>query len=497
MFKGCSSLKRIGDLGDDEYLSLSYEGVASGEQYYGETYQMFSGCSSLPYGVNVSVSGSSIALCSQMFNGCSSIVDAQYGLTLTGSNSSDSEGAFEKMFYGCTSLKGSSGTIDVDEVDDAKRMAYQMFCGCTSLQNAETTIPVDIPTYGCYQMFYGCTSLEVVQNLYFETVKSCGCYQMFYGCTSLQDVHFCDFDSVTMVEASAFSGMFKGCTGLKNNPDEDMEIILGYAGSGVSSVYRSMFQGCTGLEGGVVIYATELATHQLREMFSGCTSLRDVTMHYKGVLGGSAWSGRAYNWMLGVQDEGTYHCYRGTDLSVRGTNGIPVNWKVEYLDSAPLVFTAEEANSSVAMQIVKLRQDGSAPTASFECSLDGETWEEWDGSAITLSAVGDKVQIRSAELLQSISNQYGYRNFVLTGKLALDGSVMGLFGNSEVDPSGYQVPLVSSYGLYGLFSGCTSLSSITNSVLEEVYFVKTGQYAMTMMFENCTGLTDLSGITLP
>lgn len=291
---------------------------------------------------------------------------------------------------------------------------------------------------------------------------------MFSGCTSLQDVHFCDFDSVTMVEASAFSGMFKGCTGLKNNPDEDMEIILGYAGSGVSSVYRSMFQGCTGLEGGVVIYATELASGQLREMFSGCTSLRDVTMHYRGVLGGSAWGGYAYNWMLGVQDEGTYYCYRGTDLSVRSHHGIPVNWRVEYLDSAPLVFTAEEANSSVAMQIVKLRQDGSAPTASFECSLDGETWEEWDGSAITLSAVGDKVHIRSAELLQSISSQYAYRNFVLTGKLALDGSVMGLFGNSEVDPSEYYVPFVSSYGLYGLFSGCTSLSSITNSVLEEV-----------------------------
>ena len=219
---------------------------------------------------------------------------------------------------------------------------------------------------------------------------------MFYGCTSLQDVHFCSFDSVLSVEQSAFNGMFQGCTGLKNNPDEDMEIILGYAGSGVSSVYRSMFQGCTGLEGGVVIYATQLASHQLREMFSGCTSLRDVTMHYKGALGGSARGGYAYNWMLGVQDEGTYYCYRGTDLSVRGTNGIPVNWRVEYLDSAPLVFTAEEANSSVAMQVVKLRQDGSAPTASFECSLDGETWEEWDGSAITLSAVGDKVQIRSA-----------------------------------------------------------------------------------------------------
>lgn len=162
MFQGCTALRKIGDLEDGEYLSLSYEGVASGEQYYGETYQMFSGCSSLPYGVDVSVSGSSIALCSQMFNGCSSIVDAQYSLTLTGSHSSDSEGAFEKMFYGCTSLTGSSGIIDVDEVDDANRMAYQMFYGCTSLENVETTIPFDIPTYGCYQMFYGCTSLEIV-----------------------------------------------------------------------------------------------------------------------------------------------------------------------------------------------------------------------------------------------------------------------------------------------------------------------------------------------
>lgn len=320
---------------------------------------------------------------------------------------------------------------------------------------------------------------------------------MFSGCTSLPDVHFCDFSTVSSVEANAFNGMFSGCTGLKNNPDEDEEIVLGYDGAGASSVYMQMFKGCTGLEGGVVVQTTQVPNLMLREMFSGCSSLRDVTMHYRGALGGKSKSGRAYNWMLGVQDEGTYYCYRGTDLSIRGTNGIPVNWKVRYLDSMPLKFTAEEANSSVSMQIVKLRQDGNAPTASFECSLDGETWNAWDGSAITLSSVGDSVQIRSSELLQSISNQYGYRNFIMTGKLALDGSVMSLFANSDVDHSEYRVPEVSSYGLYGLFYGCTSLSSITNSVLEEVYFGGSAQYPMTLMFSNCTGLTDLSGITLP
>jgi hypothetical protein len=298
-------------------------------------------------------------------------------------------------------------------------------------------MPSDIPVYGCYQMFSECTALNLVDGLQFDSVKSYGCYQMFKGCTSLPDVHFCDFSNTATVEQSAFDGMFSECVGLKNNPDEDEEIVLGYDGDGASKVYRQMFRGCTGLEGGIVIRATQVQNLMLRDMFSGCTSLREVTMHYKGSLGGTAAKGKAYNWMLDVQDEGTYHCYRGTDLSIRGTNGIPVNWTVKYLDSAPLKFTALSANSSVAMQILQLRLDGSAPTASFECSTDGETWVEWDGSAVTLANVGDSVLIRSGNLLQSISNQYGYRNFVLTGKLALDGSVMGLFANSEVDPSEY------------------------------------------------------------
>lgn len=198
-------------------------------------------------------------------------------------------------------------------------------------------------------------------------------------------------------------------------------------------------------------------------MFQNCPLVDDLTVLYTGAHG-AKWRGWSNLWLDGAADTGVYHCYRAADTSTRSEGGIPANWRIEYLDSLPLVFTAEQANSSVAMQVVKLRVDGSAPTASFEYSTDGTTWTAWTdpAQAIVLANVGDKVYVRSAELEQQISNQYGYRNFVLTGKLGLGGSVMSLFANSEVDQKEYYVPFVKAYGLYGLFANCSALAGFSD-----------------------------------
>ena len=57
-----------------------------------------------------------------------------------------------------------------------------------------------------------------------------------------------------------------------------------------------------------------------------------------------------------------------------------------------LCFTAEEANSTVAM-----KANGSAPTVSLEYSTDGNTWNPFvvGSTTVTLANIGDKMYMRA------------------------------------------------------------------------------------------------------
>ena len=75
------------------------------------------------------------------------------------------------------------------------------------------------------------------------------------------------------------------------------------------------------------------------------------------------------------------------------------NWIIAHSKPkmTPLCFTAEEANSSVAM-----KANGSAPEVSLEYSTDGNTWSPFvvskegvEGTTVTLANIGDKMYIRA------------------------------------------------------------------------------------------------------
>ena len=57
-----------------------------------------------------------------------------------------------------------------------------------------------------------------------------------------------------------------------------------------------------------------------------------------------------------------------------------------------LCFTAEEANSTVAM-----KANGSAPSVSLEYSTDGNTWSPFvvGSTTVTLANIGDKMYMRA------------------------------------------------------------------------------------------------------
>ena len=82
--------------------------------------------------------------------------------------------------------------------------------------------------------------------------------------------------------------------------------------------------------------------------------------------------------------------------------------------SEPLCFTAEQANSTVAMQA-----NGSAPTVSLEYSTDGNTWSPFvvGTTTVTLANIGDKMYIRATDAGNTGmgSSTSDYNQFVMTG----------------------------------------------------------------------------------
>ena len=141
-----------------------------------------------------------------------------------------------------------------------------------------------------------------------------------------------------------------------------------------------------------------------------------------------------------------------------------------------LCFTAEEANSTVAMEANR-----SAPTVSLEYSTDGNTWSPFEvgTTTVTLANIGDKMYIRapSAGNTGFGSSQVDYNYFVMTGKIAASGNV-----DTLLDQNGNAT--LTNYCYSNMFKNCTSLTTApelpATTLAERCYF---------NMFTRCISLT--------
>ena len=141
-----------------------------------------------------------------------------------------------------------------------------------------------------------------------------------------------------------------------------------------------------------------------------------------------------------------------------------------------LCFTAEQANSTVAMQA-----NGSAPTVSLEYSTDGNNWSPFvvGSTTVTLANIGDKMYVRATSTGNTRMGSYSsnYNRFVMTGKIAASGNVDTLLeqnGNATL----------TNYCYYRLFYGCLSLTSA-----QELPATTLADYCYSNMFEGCESLT--------
>lgn len=146
-----------------------------------------------------------------------------------------------------------------------------------------------------------------------------------------------------------------------------------------------------------------------------------------------------------------------------------------------LCFTAEQANSTVAMS-----KNGGTNVVSVLYSAnpaDPTSWTTFpvDGTVITLNTIGDKIWLKAGEggnkkFGQNVSYYY---NFSLTGRVAASGSIMSLLNGDE-----QTVSFSDSFTFYRLFSGCGALSSPP-----ELPATTLSNSCYRMMFSNCTSLT--------
>ena len=117
-----------------------------------------------------------------------------------------------------------------------------------------------------------------------------------------------------------------------------------------------------------------------------------------------------------------------------------------------LCFTAEQANSTVAMTAT-----GSAPSVSLLYSTDAANWSPFvvGSTVVTLASVGDKVWLKagSGGNTRFGSSTSNYNTFSLSGLVAASGNIMSLLNGEK---ESYDV---STYCFYALFLNCASLTA--------------------------------------
>ena len=117
-----------------------------------------------------------------------------------------------------------------------------------------------------------------------------------------------------------------------------------------------------------------------------------------------------------------------------------------------LCFTAEQANSTVAM----VAKD-SAPSVNLLYSTDAANWSPFvvGTTTVTLASVGDKVWLKAGSGGNTTIGAPRYHNnFSLSGLVAASGSVMSLL-NGEQETYAFSESCV----FQRLFSGCTALTT--------------------------------------
>ena len=204
-----------------------------------------------------------------------------------------------------------------------------------------------------------------------------------------------------------------------------------------------------------------------KRLFAGCTNLSSVaitTNNWDTVKTGY--------WLTNVAASGTIVVNGDeTNLPTNSESGVPTGWNCINLVNNMLRFTAQQANSTVALT------PASGLNLTLYKSTDGVNFSSWDGTAVTLSNIGDTLWVYGTNQTISTSSS-SYTKFVMTGRIAADGDVTYLF------QYGGLTTVPNNYGLHGLFQDCRVLTTPP-----EIPITTLTNGCYQKMFENCYLLT--------
>jgi hypothetical protein len=218
-----------------------------------------------------------------------------------------------------------------------------LFSGCTGLLTAPQ-LPATSITEGCYaRMFANCTSLTTAPQLPATTLAS-SCYvDMFRECTSLTSAP--QLPAMKM-ENYCYNGMFGFCSSLEQAPSLPATELASWCYDSMfsyctsltsaptilpattleSSCYNRMFASCTSLTTAPILPALNLDYSCYAAMFRGCTKLNYIKALFTTKPSTSYTSG----WVDNVASNGTFVKNSAATWNVRGDDGIPNNWNIQY-----------------------------------------------------------------------------------------------------------------------------------------------------------------------
>ena len=448
MFKGCTSLTTAPAL-----PATNFNGASSCYAC------MFEGCTALTQAPELPNKLYISDWCySSMFEGCTSLTQAP---ELPSTNYLG-ESCYASMFKGCTSLVQAPSLPSLL----ISRSCYaNMFSGCTSLVQAPELPAVELK-YRCYkQMFNGCTSLTHAPELP-ATALTEECYnEMFNRCTSLTTAPALP---ATTLAQYCYTYMFNECTSLTQAPYLPATTLT-------QGCYAEMFMNCTSLVQAPELSATTLTPYCYVEMFSGCTNLNYVKAMFTDISA----TGCLNSWLNNVSPTGTFIKSKDATWSNTDAN-IPSGWTVQVEGGVTpepeperdyLCFTST-GDSTISM--TQHNEPNVSANKVIQYKLNNGQWQTWDLSNVTL-ADGDKMYLKSDDEIPMAERGLTHKQFNMTGSIAASGNVMSLLNFSDT---------LSDNAFYGLFSGCTSLTTAP-----ELPATTLANNCYDSMFQGCTSLT--------
>ena len=313
--------------------------------------------------------------------------------------------------------------------------------------------------YAFTRLFAECTTLQSVSKDFLPAVRLVrNCYElMFYNCTSLITVPKLQ---ATLLDMYCYLAMFYGCSSLVTAPELPATTLA-------IGCYASMFNGCGSLVSAPELSAITLAPECYISMFNGCTKL-----NYIKALFTELYPDSTNNWVNGVSSTGTFVKNADATWNVTGVNGIPEGWTVKTIEDDYLTIEALDDNLKVSFT-----------TNTIQYSTDNcQTWTELPAGTTTPAInAGKKISFKATGLVPTSDDGIG--RFKVNTKFNLKGNAMSMLfgdeGKNSFDLTGYD------YALCMLFRNCTTLQSVSKNFLPATTL---SQNCYSEMFVDCTSL---------